>query len=132
MELLIQRTCLARLLTITCLGFLPSQSHTTSLGSLAQEFSRYRDDLPSVHLLSYVNYDIQTDVTVIAAVPCFFTGPLFGHLADKYGSEFVMTPMFAAVLPWLFLLLSDKSLPLFVAYYAITSESPPASFVPTQ
>ena len=33
-----------------------------------------------------------------------------------------MTPMFAAVLPWLFLLLSDKNLPLFVAYYAITSE----------
>jgi hypothetical protein len=90
--------------------------------SLAQRLARYRDDLPLV-LPASIRLATTLTMLVIAAIPCFFTGPLFGHLADTYGSEFVMTPMFVAVLPWLFLLLSDKSLPFFVAYYAITSES---------
>lgn len=60
---------------------------------------------------------------MIAAVPTLFTGPVFGHLADKFGSEFVMPPMIAMTLPCIMMLLLDSSLIRFIASYALTSES---------
>lgn len=58
-------------------------------------------------------------IYLAAAAPAFFVGPLAGHLADKFGTEWVITVALAICLPWLPLLTLTSSLAAFVVYLAM-------------
>ncbi|WVW87013.1 hypothetical protein I302_109069 [Kwoniella bestiolae CBS 10118] len=58
-------------------------------------------------------------VYLAAAAPTFFTGPIVGALADKYGAEFIMLPCLAFALPWLPLMILKKSLAGFIVLFAL-------------
>jgi DHA1 family vesicular acetylcholine transporter-like MFS transporter 3 len=60
---------------------------------------------------------------VAASAPTFVIGPLIGALADKVGAEWIIAPSLLATLPWFPLLLLSKSLPGFIVFFALSSES---------
>ncbi|WVO13858.1 hypothetical protein L204_101481 [Cryptococcus depauperatus] len=63
-------------------------------------------------------------IYLAAAAPTFFTGPIIGALADKYGSEFLMFPCVILTLPFMPLLLLKKSLAGFIVTFAFATLLP--------
>lgn len=59
-------------------------------------------------------------IYLAASAPCFFVGPIAGHLADKYGPEMVVVPTILFCLPWIPLLILKTSLPGFIVYFAFS------------
>ncbi|ORY34786.1 major facilitator superfamily domain-containing protein [Naematelia encephala] len=69
-------------------------------------------------------------VYLAATAPTFICAPITGHLADKYGSQWVMAPCLFFVLPWLPLLLLTNSLAGFIVYFAIANTMGSCAFGP--
>ncbi|WVR08154.1 hypothetical protein IAU60_005200 [Kwoniella sp. DSM 27419] len=70
-------------------------------------------------------------VYLAAAAPTFFAGPVVGHIADKFGSEFIVFPCLLFSLPWIALLILDKSLPGFIVFFSIANTAVSAAMGPT-
>lgn len=61
-------------------------------------------------------------IYLVASVPTFFTGPLVGHLADKYGAEWLAAPCLLLSLPFFPLLILKNSFAGFVIVFMLASE----------
>ncbi|RXK41833.1 hypothetical protein M231_00832 [Tremella mesenterica] len=58
-------------------------------------------------------------IYLAAAAPTFAAGPIIGHLADKYGSEWFVAPSMLLTLPWFPLLILNNSLAGFIIFFAL-------------
>lgn len=61
-------------------------------------------------------------IYLVASVPTFFTGPLVGHLADKFGAEWMAAPCLLLSLPFFPLLILKASFAGFVIVFMLASE----------
>ncbi|OXG80543.1 hypothetical protein C348_03667 [Cryptococcus neoformans Gb118] len=77
------------------------------------------------------NADFVGLVYLAAAAPTFFCGPIVGALADKYGAEWIMLPSIILTLPWLPLMLLNKSLAGFIIFFALANLFPNCAMAPT-
>lgn len=76
-----------------------------------------------VYRLSHPCPSLKLTRAVAACAPTFITGPLVGALADKFGSEWIITPFLLVSLPWFPLLILKNSLPGFIVYFAMIRAS---------
>jgi len=60
---------------------------------------------------------------VIGPIPIFATGPLTGLLADKFGTEYIATPILTALVAWPILLILKSSLAGFIVYNTFYSQT---------
>ncbi|EIW71600.1 hypothetical protein TREMEDRAFT_67860 [Tremella mesenterica DSM 1558] len=58
-------------------------------------------------------------IYLAAAAPTFAAGPIIGHVADKYGSEWFVAPSMLLTLPWFPLLILNNSLAGFIIFFAL-------------
>ncbi|KGB77925.2 hypothetical protein CNBG_4012 [Cryptococcus deuterogattii R265] len=77
------------------------------------------------------NADFVGLVYLAAAAPTFFCGPIVGALADKYGAEWIMLPSIILTLPWLPLMLLNKSLAGFIVFFALAELFANCAMAPT-
>lgn len=58
-------------------------------------------------------------IYLAGAAPSFFVGPIAGHIADKFGTEWVVLPTVLFCIPWLPALTSTASLAGFIVFFAL-------------
>ncbi|KIK70387.1 hypothetical protein GYMLUDRAFT_89423 [Collybiopsis luxurians FD-317 M1] len=60
-------------------------------------------------------------VFLAAVIPSFFSGPLTGYIADRYGTSWITLASLVSSMPWWGLMIIDGNLALFITSFALSS-----------